>query len=45
MVKSEDVEIEFIDGEYVIRSSLPQKSVLIISRTHSNVLSLATYEI
>ena len=41
MVKSEDVEIEFIDGEYVIRSSLPRKSVL-ISRTHSNVPSLAT---
>ena len=29
MVKSEDVEIEFIDGDYVIRASLPHKSVVI----------------
>ena len=27
MVKSEDAEIEFIDGEFVIRTVVPQKSV------------------
>ena len=43
MVKSEDAEIEFIDGEYVIRMASQQKSVFISSLSHSIFLSLSTF--